>query len=146
MYVDNYCYRPPGMFRNLWWILHFAAEFDACVNKFSCYYWYEWSNVISIVEENTIVMARQKQICSVLCEHLATITNFGFILAWWNSLKCKICIETYTCSSKGLLYMWSGSGSRGPGVGYWQTIRCYRGFYSLVWCQHFAISMAVTMI
>jgi hypothetical protein len=26
------------MFRNLWWILHFAAEFDACVNKFSCRY------------------------------------------------------------------------------------------------------------
>jgi hypothetical protein len=24
------------MFRNLWWILYFAAEFDACVNKFSC--------------------------------------------------------------------------------------------------------------
>jgi hypothetical protein len=21
---------------DLWWILHFAAEFDACVNKFSC--------------------------------------------------------------------------------------------------------------
>jgi hypothetical protein len=32
------------------------------------------------------------------------------------------------------------------GVDHWQTSWCYREFYSLVWCQHFASSMAVTII
>jgi hypothetical protein len=60
------------MYRNIWWILHFAAVFGACVNKLSCMCYYTLVNddyqVFIVKEVHEIVWISNK--CMQLLFHL----------------------------------------------------------------------------
>jgi hypothetical protein len=51
------------MYRNLWWILHFAAEFDACVNKFSCFKIIDIKNQIDSYMYVNVGIIKNRRLC-----------------------------------------------------------------------------------
>jgi hypothetical protein len=57
------------MFRNLRWMLHFAAEFDACVNKYSCF-WF--------------VLVLNCQTCNIVLEHVPSLLRSSETVNFWH--------------------------------------------------------------